>query len=73
MRDAGATLAKASFPLTVTSDHQTVSRRMRYFDDPSKYSLPIIEVGCELVPHQFSIKREGKEYELSEEVILMQK
>lgn len=61
MRDAGATLAKTSFPLTVTSDHQTVSRRMRYFDDPANYSLHIIEVNCKLVPHQFPIKIEVME------------
>lgn len=61
MREAGASLAKASFPLTVTSDHQTVSRRMRYFEDPANYSLKIIEVDCKLVPHKFPIKTEEPE------------
>ncbi len=73
MRDAGATLLKSSFPLTVTNDHQTVSRRMRYFDDPSKYSLPIIELNADLVPHKFPMISEEKVREDLEEVILEQK
>lgn len=72
MRDAGATLLKCSFPLTVTNDHQTVSRRMRYFDDRSKYSLPIIELGTELVPHKFPMISEERVHEGLEEVILEQ-
>lgn len=67
MRDAGATLLKCSFPLTVTNDHQTVSRKMRYFEDPSKFSLHIIEVDEELVPHKFPMITEGKMREDLEE------
>jgi len=67
MRDAGATLLKSSFPLTVTNDHQTVSRKMRYFEDPSKFSLHIIEVDTELVPHKFPIITERKMREDLEE------
>lgn len=67
MRDAGATLLKSSFPLTVTNDHQTVSRKMRYFEDPSKFSLHIIEVDTELVPHKFPIITAGKMREDLEE------
>lgn len=73
MRDAGATLLKSSFPLTVTNDHQTVSRKMRYFEDPSKFSLHIIEVDTELVPHKFPMIIEEKVRGVLEEVILEQK
>lgn len=69
MRDAGASLAKASFPLTITSDHRTVSSKLRYFEDPANFSLHIIEVDCKLEPHQFPIEIKETEEEAATEKI----
>lgn len=69
MRDTDASLAKASFPLTITSDHRTVSSKLRYFEDPANFSLHIIEVDCKLVPYQFPIEIKKTEEDVATEKI----